>query len=129
MLPKRRRSSTAHATPLMMVAVAAASLMAAASAFLFPSTTAPSKWTQATSRPRACPLIVQLSASAAEPEARKFKTPFNPEKGARLASFSFAVYGNPSGSRFFRSKDGKSELGFHDDEVGVLVWCVEACDE
>lgn len=99
----------------LLWAAVAATAMLTAQAFLLPA------------RPAARPLVAPLASSssstaaAAEasepPPARKYKTRFDPEKGARLASFSFAVYGNPSGSRFFRAKDG-SDIGFHDDKVG-----------
>lgn len=57
-----------------------------------------------------------IDDAAAKAPVQEFRTRFDPEKGARLASFSFAVYGDPSGSRIFRSKDG-SDIGFQDDEV------------
>lgn len=113
---------------LLLAAAAAALLMTTAHAFLLPSPASTQQaWTQqAASRltqiQRARPSFTTLSSSAAaaakpaEAPRRVYKTRFDPEKGARLASFSFAVYGNPSGSRFFRSKDG-SDIGFHDDEV------------
>jgi len=41
---------------------------------------------------------------------------FDPEKAARLGAFSFSVYGNPSGARYFRAKDG-SNIGFSSDDV------------
>lgn len=118
MLP-RRRSAAATASPIALLLIVMA-VTTTVQAFLLPSSlTVPSRWTQAASRQRALygQGVVALSATSAEPApARKYHTRFDPEKGARLASFSFAVYGNPSGSRFFRSKDG-SDIGFHDDEV------------
>ena len=62
----------------------------------------------------------RLSATAASttstrPE-RFWSTLFDPEKAARLGAFSFSVYGNPSGARYFRAKDG-SDIGFSSDDV------------
>lgn len=55
------------------------------------------------------------STTSARPE-RFWSTLFDPEKAARLGAFSFSVYGNPSGARYFRAKDG-SDIGFSSDDV------------
>lgn len=140
MPPRQRVPAAAGPIPPLLLLLAAAAAIAllttAAHAFLLPppgSTQqtwphqAASRRTQRTQRARPPTFTIALSSAAAaatvdpgeEAPRRVYKTRFDPEKGARLASFSFAVYGNPSGSRFFRSKDG-SDIGFHDDEVRYL---------
>lgn len=50
---------------------------------------------------------VNDAASLPPPWARLF----DPEKAIKLAAFSFATYGDPSGSRWMRMPDG-TDLGF-----------------
>lgn len=45
-------------------------------------------------------------------------TRFDPEKAIKLAAFSFATYGDPSGSRWLRMPDG-TNLGFQVDWVDL----------
>lgn len=93
-----------------------------ASAFLLP---APQQQQQHSPTPSSTPLshhhalYTRLSATAASTSVRPVRfwsTLFDPEKAARLGAFSFSVYGNPSGARYFRAKDG-SDIGFSSDDV------------
>ena len=48
----------------------------------------------------------RLSQAQAEPATEPQGPRFDDPKAVKLAAFAFAVYGDPSGSRWFRTPDG-----------------------
>ncbi len=75
-----------------------------------------------TAAPRSClhqrpPHAVRLSAAPLqEIPSTTATTAFDGQKAVRLAAFSFATYGDPSGSRWMRMPDG-TLLGFQSDAL------------
>lgn len=65
--------------------------------------------------PAAAAATTAASTDAASPPPWAL---FDPEKAIQLAAFSFATYGDPSGSRWMRMPDG-TDLGF---QVRFLEW-------
>jgi len=95
---------------------------AIASAFLLPAPQqhSPTPSSTAPNHHASLTQLRRMSATAASttttwPE-RFWSRLIDPEKAARLGAFSFSVYGNPSGARYFRAKDG-SDIGFSSDVV------------
>lgn len=126
----RRRRDLPPAALMAAAAVLLLTVHATVQAFLLPShipaqpnaaaVDSSRRWAQQALAAAGQSTSAAIDDAAAKAPVREFRTRFDPEKGAQLASFSFAVYGNPSGSRTFRSKDG-SDIGFHDDEVRFML--------